>query len=96
MKLNYSARARADLREIFSYINDCNPRAAIEVVREILNRSESLLSFPLKCPQTALPGVPRLEIARYHYFVFYRIEDDTISIAHIRHTSRNAWRGGND
>jgi addiction module RelE/StbE family toxin len=92
MKIDYSPRAQIDLQNIFSYLNDRNPRAAIEVVREIRDRSESLLVFPLKGVRTNLSGTRRLEIGRYPYFVFYRVANDTISILHIRHTSRRHWQ----
>jgi toxin ParE1/3/4 len=96
MRIDYSPRAQTDLLNIFSYLNERNPRAAVAVVREIRQRIETLLTFPLKGPRTDVPGTRRLEIVRYPYLVFYRVEGDTISIVHIRRTSRSQWRGGDD
>jgi toxin ParE1/3/4 len=31
-------------------------------------------------------------IVRYPYKIFYRVRDDVVEIAHIRHTSRRPWR----
>jgi|RhiMethySRZTD1v2_1073278.scaffolds.fasta_scaffold00651_14 toxin ParE1/3/4 len=96
MRIVYSARAQIDVLNIFSYLNERNPRAAVSVVREIRSRIRTLSAFPLKGPQTDLPGTRRLEIVRYPYFVFYQIEGDTISILHVRHTSRRPWKGGDE
>ena len=93
MKLEYAPLAQSNLRAIFLYLNDRNPRAAISVVGEIRNRCESLLLFPQKGARTDISGIRRLEIGRYLYFIFYRVEDDTISIVHIRHTRRQTWQG---
>jgi plasmid stabilization system protein ParE len=38
MRIVYSPRAQIDLLNIFSYLNEWNPRAAVSVVREIRNR----------------------------------------------------------
>jgi addiction module RelE/StbE family toxin len=93
MKLEYAPLAQSDLRTIFVYLNNRNPRAAASVVGEIRNRCESLLPFPLKGARTDIASIRRLEIGRYPYFIFYRVEGDKISIVHIRHTRRQTWRG---
>jgi toxin ParE1/3/4 len=94
MRIGYSRRAQADLLKIFSYLNERNPRAAVSVVREIRSRIDTLLAFPLKAPRTDIPDTRRLEIVRYPYFVFYKVQGDTVSILHIRHASRRPWQGG--
>jgi toxin ParE1/3/4 len=96
MRIEYSHRAQTDLLNIFSYLSERNPRAAVSVVREIRNRIETLPAFPLKAPRTDVSDTRRLEIVRYPYFVFYRVEGDIISIVHIRHASRRPWEGGDD
>ncbi|MBN8958665.1 MAG: type II toxin-antitoxin system RelE/ParE family toxin [Rhizobiales bacterium] len=93
MKLEYAPLAQSDLRAIFLYVKDRNPRAALSVVDEIRSRCESLLLFPLKGARTGIAGIRRLEIGRYPYFIFYRVEGDKISIVHIRHTRRQTWQG---
>jgi addiction module RelE/StbE family toxin len=96
MNIDYSPRAQADLLSIFLYLKGRSPRAATEVVRQIRVRSESLLQFPLMGARTGMAGIRRLEVGRYPYLIFYRVEGDLVSIVHIRHASRRPWRGGED
>jgi plasmid stabilization system protein ParE len=39
------------------------------------------------------PDVRVKFIVRYPYKIFYRLRDDVVEIAHIRHTSRRPWQG---
>lgn len=93
MKIDYSLRAQADLLNIFASLHQRAPRAAISVVGHIRWQIESFPDFPLRGMATTMPGVRRLEIGHYPYFVFYRLEGGTISIVHIRHTRRRPWQG---
>jgi addiction module RelE/StbE family toxin len=93
MKLAYSIRAQADLLNIFIFLDKRSPQAARAVVRDIRDQIETLLDFPLKGMRTTLAGTRRLTIARGPYIVIYRLADETITIAHIRHTSRRPWQG---
>ena len=96
MKVFYTTRAGADLEAISSFLRRRSPHAADSVIQELRKQIGTLSDFPLKGTPTATVGTRRLTISRYPYLVFYRPEEDTISILHIRHASRRPWGGGED
>jgi plasmid stabilization system protein ParE len=78
MKVRYTRRARADLEEIFVYLDAKTPAAALSVKRTIERRVAQLAIFPLMAPETDVRGIHELTIIRYPYKVYYEI---------------SAWRG---
>jgi plasmid stabilization system protein ParE len=90
MKIVFSAAAKAGLREIAFYIARDNSARAISFVRELRTKARDIAKMP-----RAFPLIPRYE---HHgirqrpygnYLIFYRIEDDCISIIHILHAARD-------
>jgi toxin ParE1/3/4 len=82
--------AEADLEQIATYVAEQSPGAALNLVRELRRRCESLLDAP-----RGYPLVPRYEhrgIRRRpfgRFLIFYRVGEDTIEIIHILHGARD-------
>jgi plasmid stabilization system protein ParE len=94
MKLRYTARARADLEEIFQYIVSDNPYAAQRVYRAILDTIELIAAAPHAGIQNAVrPELRSRLVRRYPYRVHYSAVDGELWIIHIRHASRRPWIG---
>jgi toxin ParE1/3/4 len=90
MKIVFSAQAKAGLREIALFIARDNKARALSFVRELREKAQQVGDMP-----RAFPLVPRYEhhgIRRRrfgNYLIFYRIEDNRVSIVHIMHGARD-------
>jgi toxin ParE1/3/4 len=90
MKVVFSAQAKAGLREIALFIARDNKARALSFVRELREKAQQVGDMP-----RAFPLVPRYEhhgIRRRpfgNYLIFYRIEDNRVSIVHIMHGARD-------
>ena len=90
MKVVFSEAAEADLEEIGDYIAKDSARRAVTFVRELRGRAQELGRMP-----RAFPLMPRYEHhgirCRPHgnYLIFYRAEDDRVSIVHVLHGARD-------
>jgi addiction module RelE/StbE family toxin len=91
MKIRYAPQARADLDEIFAYLDERSPAAARSVKARIISAIRRLADHPAMAPETDESAVRELTIVRYPYKVYYQIEGDEIWVVHIRHTSRRPW-----
>jgi toxin ParE1/3/4 len=93
MRVEYSKRAIADLRNIAAYYARSGDLAVAESIavhiQEVVAR---LAEFPQSGRAVAQrPGVRVVLLLRYRYRIFYRVIDDAVSILHIRHTSRRPY-----
>ena len=95
MKVRYTRRARADLEEIFDYLDAKAPAAALSVKSTIERRIAQLAIFPLMAPETDVRGVHELTIIRYPYKVYYEISAGEVWILHIRDGRRRPWNISN-
>jgi toxin ParE1/3/4 len=94
MKVEFSRRAVADLRKVSSdslAFGDAVAAAVETRIREIVIYVGKHPEGPP--PVTDRPGVRVVPLIRYPYKIFYRILGDRVRILHIRHTSRQPWRG---
>jgi len=96
MKIRYTRRAFADREAIFAYLNQHDARAARKVKAFIKDKINSLTCSPRRARVIKTLGVHALWLGRYPYIVYYRVEDDVVSIIHIRHAARRPWTGGDD
>jgi toxin ParE1/3/4 len=93
MRVEYSKRAVADLREIATYYARSGNRAVAE---KIATRIQEVVARIAALPLSGRPVVQRLGVRvallpSYRYKIFYRVMGDTIRIVHIRHTSRRPY-----
>jgi toxin ParE1/3/4 len=93
MRIQYTRRGFADREAIFEYLNQFDPRAAREAKAFIKKKIDSLGYSPRRARVIKDLGVHALWLGRYPYIVYYRVEDDVVSIIHIRHAARRPWAG---
>ncbi len=90
MRVVFSQQAKDGLREIALFIARDNKARALSFVGELRAKAQDIGSMP-----RAFPLVPRYEhhgIRRRphgNYLIFYRVEDDRVSIVHILHGARD-------
>jgi len=85
-----TAEAEADLEQIAIYVAEQSPRSALELVRELRERCESLLDAPRGYP--LVPRYEHLHIRRRpfgRFLIFYRVGTDAIEVIHILHGARD-------
>lgn len=92
MNINLSTRAQTDLTEITNYLLRYQPNVADETIQRIADRFHQLARSPHM-------GRPRSELGERvrgllvaPYLALYRIEDHSIVILRVLHTSRNLTR----
>lgn len=88
MRIRYTLRARADLEEIYGYLERRTPAAAQSLKSQIERQIGSLGRFPYMAPATDEPNVRELTLSRHPYKIYYEIASDEVWILHIRHTRR--------
>lgn len=92
MRLRYRAQALGDIDEICRYIEQLSPSGARNVLRAIYAGVHLIAERPYASQRTDDPEVRVKVMRRYGYKIFYRIvEDDTVEIMHVRHSSRRPW-----
>jgi plasmid stabilization system protein ParE len=90
LKVFFTDRAEADLRDIAMFIARDNPATARTFARELRSRAKAIADMP-----RAFPLLPHYELLglrrRPHrdYLIFYRIDPDKIVIIHILHAARD-------
>lgn len=79
------------LDEIYSYLEDQNPRTALRVKARIRRAVERLATFPYSSRETELPGVRVLGVTRYPYLVFYSVDEhaEEVRVLRVRHMARD-------
>ena len=90
MIVTITAEAEADLEQIATYVAEQSPRSALELVRELRERCESLLDAPRGYP--LVPRYEHLGIRRRpfgRFLIFYRAGTDAIEVIHILHGARD-------
>lgn len=90
MIVTITAEAEADLEQIATYVAEQSSRSALELVRELRERCESLLDAPRGYP--LVPRYEHLGIRRRpfgRFLIFYRAGTDAIEVIHILHGARD-------
>lgn len=93
MRVQYTPEAFADRERIFEYLRERSPSGARNVVVSIRDAARLLREQPYSGYKTDDADVRVKFVIRYPYKIFYRVCDDIVEIAHIRHTSRRPWAG---
>ena len=86
--------AEADLKRHFDTLNDENPIAASNVTRLIFKAGASLSVFPYRgrAIDNTQQRVLQVPFGKYGYVLYYRIEDDRVSILRVHHGRENRMR----
>ena len=88
MKIFWTKPARQDLREIFTYIAEENPRAARALLTEIKERASVLQDNPQLGRKGRVEGTRELVLSGTPYLLPYRVKNQQIQILAVFHTSR--------
>ncbi len=91
MRVRYTLEAFADRERIFEYLRQRSASGARNVMGSIRDTVRMLGEQPHSGYTTNDADVRVKFLVRYPYKIFYRVRDDTVEIAHIRHTSRRPW-----
>ena len=85
-----SAEAESDLEAIASYIAEQSATVALNFVRELREKCESLADAPRGYP--LVPRYEHLGIRRCpfgNYLIFYRVGPEALEVVHILHGARD-------
>jgi toxin ParE1/3/4 len=95
MKIEYSKRALADLRNASAYSRAAfGDIVAVALEVRIREAIEQIRHAPERAPcLEQRRDVRMMPLVYYPYKIFYRILGDAIRILHIRHASRRPWGG---
>jgi toxin ParE1/3/4 len=88
-----TAEAESDLERIATYIAEQSPKIALNFVRELRGKCESLADAPRGYP--LVPRHEHLGICRRsfgNYLIFYRVGPKAIEVVHILHGARDYER----
>ena len=92
MKLEWSAFALDDRDEIFSYIEQDDPRAAVLVDNRVSAQVRRLMQFPESGRPGRVESTRELVIDQTPYIAAYRVTDDTVRILRVLHGAQQ-WPG---
>jgi toxin ParE1/3/4 len=88
MKLDWSARASADLDEIETYLEIYNLDAAIATIDRLTDAVEALHEFPSMGRIGQVADTRELVVTGTSYFIVYRVRRDDIDIVAVMHAMR--------
>lgn len=88
MKIVWTEPARQDLRAIFEYLAEDNPKAARALLTEIKVRVGVLVNQPQLGRAGRVEGTRELILAGTSYILPYRLKDQQIQILAVFHMSR--------
>ena len=90
MKVRLSARARADLADIYEFIARDSPYYAGRTVADLIRTAEGLTRFPQSGRVIPKYGDPKLrEVVHRNYRIAYFATDDGIDIITFHHVARS-------
>ncbi len=92
MRARYRAAAVADIAAIYLYLEQRSAGAAAGVIRSIYEAIAGVAVAPNAAERTDDPSVRLKIVTKFRYKIFYSIIDEkTVEILHVRHTSRRPW-----
>ena len=89
MKLCWLSPALLVLDRVYEYISQDNPKAARDVFKRIRRSTKNLKRFPELGRYGNVPGTRELLVTGLPYLLVYRINNDTIEILRVLHTSQD-------
>jgi toxin ParE1/3/4 len=87
MRVRYTETALRELEEIFSYLQNRNPKAAAAVVARI----EQVVAWIGDFPQMGYlieDNIRLLPVGRYPFLIFYTADENDVIIRNVRHAAR--------
>ena len=96
VRVGFTPRATADLRQIRDYLGRKNPYAASRVAVELVSACDRLEPFAERGRPGRVPGTREL-VSVWPYVIAYRIQGDNVEILHVWHGAQlrdGAVKGG--
>lgn len=90
MIVRFAGDAERDLEDIGDHIAIDDPVAALQFVRALRDRCQTLADFPNRFPlveRYAAAGLRRC--LHSNYLIFYRVEADVVVIVHVLHGAQD-------
>ena len=91
--MRFTPRARGDLEDILSYIDERSPAGAHNVKRAIRRTIDLIGQHPRSGRLSGEQGTRVLAAGRYPYMVYWSVEAGEAWIVHIRDGRRRPWSG---
>ncbi len=88
MKIVWTEPARQDLRRVFTYIAEENPRAARALLAEIKERVSVLEYNPQIGRPGRVDGTRELVLKGTSYILPYRVKDQQVQVIAVFHAAR--------
>jgi addiction module RelE/StbE family toxin len=87
--VEYSTRARNNLKKIKEFIEQDNPAAAARVVEYLTSSADSLAEFPLLGHVGEIAGVRELVLTKFPYTIVYRLTPGRVRVITVLHQSQD-------
>jgi toxin ParE1/3/4 len=87
-RLEYTFAAGDDLESIQRYIAADNPKAAAQVIENIMAAADSLIDFPMLGKPWRRAGTRKLVLKKYPYSIIYRLTPVMVFVLTVAHQSR--------
>ncbi|HLI23195.1 MAG TPA: type II toxin-antitoxin system RelE/ParE family toxin [Stellaceae bacterium] len=95
MKVVYARRAMTDIANIGAdsrrLFGDSVSLALETTIRACVARIDLMPEIGQRVAQR--PDVRVIPLVRYPFKIFYRVTDESVTVLHIRHASRQPWPG---
>jgi toxin ParE1/3/4 len=91
VKIVWTSRSQRDRADIFDFIADDNPQAALELDEDFMAAAARLSDFPKLASEGIVPNT-REWLVRRNYRLVYRISGDELVIVAVVH-ARQDWPG---
>jgi plasmid stabilization system protein ParE len=90
MKVIFRKRAMRQLDEIYDYIRERNPSAAVAVLARIQASIRELGEFPFMAHKTDRAGILKHAVVDYPYLIFIRVDlaRRIVAVVSVRHAAR--------
>jgi toxin ParE1/3/4 len=88
MKLRWTEGAVEDLRSAYAYLEAENPKAASDVVDQIVSAVERLERFPQMGRAGRVEGTRELVVTGTPFVVAYRVKGESLQVLAVLHAAR--------
>jgi plasmid stabilization system protein ParE len=88
MKVRYTATAAREFANRIEYLAQHAPSIVAEFADAIERGVREVAELPFSAQETDKKGVRRKYVRRFHYSIFYAVENDEIIVLHIRHAAQ--------
>jgi toxin ParE1/3/4 len=91
MIVRFTRRAEADLVAVLTYLAARSPEGARKVAAALAHAIDIAAEHPSSGARTRRADVLVKIVPDYPYKVFYRVDESSITVLHIRHSARRSW-----